>query len=269
MSAAPVRDLIYDVGMHCGEDTAYYLALGYRVIAFEANPELTERCRREFKGAVDAGALTIVDGAIAGPVDEPVTFYLDEVSQWGSIDPDWVRKKQISRSQQSIAVPSVDFAACLRRYGVPYYLKIDIEGADRLCLAALCEAPGIPRFVSLEADPFDLGALGAELDLLEELGYTRFAAVRQDFGGREIATRSLSGKTLTHRFPSGASGPFGEDLPDRWLSRREVEGRHRRALRWRSRLIEPGSALHGAPAWGRHPGLWRRFGGYYDTHARR
>ncbi len=28
-----IPDLIYDVGMHDGEDTAYYLARGYRVVA--------------------------------------------------------------------------------------------------------------------------------------------------------------------------------------------------------------------------------------------
>ena len=31
-------DLIYDVGFHQGEDTAYYLKKGFRVVAFEAHP---------------------------------------------------------------------------------------------------------------------------------------------------------------------------------------------------------------------------------------
>ena len=32
------KDLIYDIGMHNGENTEYYLKRGFRVIAVEANP---------------------------------------------------------------------------------------------------------------------------------------------------------------------------------------------------------------------------------------
>ena len=32
--------LIYDVGMHNGDDTAYYLRRGFRVVAIEPNPAL-------------------------------------------------------------------------------------------------------------------------------------------------------------------------------------------------------------------------------------
>ena len=39
-----IEDLIYDIGMNHGEDTAYYLSKGFRVIAIEANPGLTDEC---------------------------------------------------------------------------------------------------------------------------------------------------------------------------------------------------------------------------------
>ena len=41
-------NLIYDVGMHLGQDTAYYLSLGYDVIAVDAFPEMIENARRPF-----------------------------------------------------------------------------------------------------------------------------------------------------------------------------------------------------------------------------
>lgn len=34
----PHPALVIDVGMHNGDDTAYYLHRGYRVVAIEANP---------------------------------------------------------------------------------------------------------------------------------------------------------------------------------------------------------------------------------------
>ena len=57
-------DLIYDVGMHKGEDTDFYLRKGFRVVAFEADPDLTGYCRKRFKEFLDSGQLKIVEGAI-------------------------------------------------------------------------------------------------------------------------------------------------------------------------------------------------------------
>ena len=41
-------NLIYDVGLHEGQDTAYYLWKGFRVLAVEANPELTQAAQSKF-----------------------------------------------------------------------------------------------------------------------------------------------------------------------------------------------------------------------------
>ena len=41
----PIKDLIYDVGMNNGDDTAYYLSLGFRTVAIEADPELVEQAK--------------------------------------------------------------------------------------------------------------------------------------------------------------------------------------------------------------------------------
>jgi hypothetical protein len=43
-----VPNLVLDVGMHNGDDTAYYLASGYDVVAVEANPTLCASARDRF-----------------------------------------------------------------------------------------------------------------------------------------------------------------------------------------------------------------------------
>jgi hypothetical protein len=60
-----VSDLIYDVGMHDGRDTAHYLRCGYRVVAVEANPELVAAAEKRFGDVIAAGRLTIVPKAVA------------------------------------------------------------------------------------------------------------------------------------------------------------------------------------------------------------
>ena len=42
-------DLNDDVGFHQGEDTAFYLKKGFRVVAFEAHPRLAENGRPVYR----------------------------------------------------------------------------------------------------------------------------------------------------------------------------------------------------------------------------
>jgi hypothetical protein len=44
-----IRNLIYDVGMHEGEDTQFYIARGFKVVSIEANPQLAARIRQDPK----------------------------------------------------------------------------------------------------------------------------------------------------------------------------------------------------------------------------
>jgi hypothetical protein len=41
-------NLIYDIGMHNGDDTAYYLSRGFNVLAVEANPKLAATATERF-----------------------------------------------------------------------------------------------------------------------------------------------------------------------------------------------------------------------------
>jgi hypothetical protein len=48
------RDLIYDVGMHDGSDTAYYLHRGFRVIGIEADAATAAICEGRFASEISA-----------------------------------------------------------------------------------------------------------------------------------------------------------------------------------------------------------------------
>lgn len=270
----PVRDLVFDVGLHRGEDTEYYLALGYRVVGFEANPELIEACRARFADAIADGHLTLVEGAITESGQESITFYRhSELSVWGTTDPDWAARNDQIGASQSITVPTVAFPEQLERHGVPYYLKVDIEGADLLCLESLRHAPARPVYASLEADLGSMAAIEGELDLMEELGFDSFVAVPQDnIPDSQITTRGLDGSVVRHRFELNASGPFGDDV-EGWASRAQTTERYRRIVR-RHRRFDHRSPL-GRFAAGRHllhltgRAIGVPLPGWYDTHARR
>jgi hypothetical protein len=104
-----IDDLVFDVGMHLGEDSAYYLAKGYRVVAVEANPELADAGRRRFDREISAGRLTIVEGAIADTDRPTITFYRHPTeSVWGTADPDWAgRNAHMGESESIVGVHGV------------------------------------------------------------------------------------------------------------------------------------------------------------------
>jgi FkbM family methyltransferase len=270
-----VRDLIFDIGMHKGEDTDYYLRKGYRVVAFEADPELAAGCRDRFADALADGRLTIVEGAIADSHQPTVRFYRHPVlSVWGSVEEDWASRNTAPGETQELEVATVDFGACLRAYGVPYYMKVDIEGADRLCIEALRPFGDRPAYLSLESEKRDFRALEAEVDLLEALGYDRFAAVEQSsIPGSEILTEDLHGAPVRHRFEADSSGPFGDDLTTPWMDRRTLLERYRRIFRLYRVFGDRSLFERWGPAFwlrGRISRILRRpLPGWYDTHASR
>ena len=116
--------------MHLAENTRLYLAKGFKVVAVEAMPDLAQRAAEELRDHVDSGQLVIENVAIA-EVAGQVPFYVNQASEWGTIRADWAQRNERlgSPSTGRLTVGALPFGDLLERYGVPYYLKIDIEGA--------------------------------------------------------------------------------------------------------------------------------------------
>jgi FkbM family methyltransferase len=259
--------LIYDVGAHLGEDTNFYLKKGFKVVAIEANPVLAETLRERFRASVADGSLVVIESAIAENAGE-VDFYVNQnLSVWGTIRPTWAeRNASMGSPSKLIKVKAISFPEVLARYGVPYYLKIDIEGADVLCLEGLMETPDRPKFVSIESEKRSWHALLSEFEIFIRLGYSTFKIVNQpNTCGQRPPKPAAEGRFVEHTFELGSSGLFGEELPGKWLTRPQ-------AL-WRYRFIFLRYHLFGE--FGILRILWRvpvlgKFlaAPHYDTHAR-
>ncbi len=281
-------DLIYDIGMHKGEDTDFYLQKGFRVIAFEADPDFVQGCRIRFKQYIDQKQLTIVEGAILDPNSKQagqkrVLFYKnDTVSAWGTVCDDWTeRNARRNTVSSTIEVDVVDFGSILVQYGIPHYMKIDIEGCDMTCVKTLKQFRERPDYISIESDKTSIAQNQSEIDALVELGYDSFQAVEQSAipWVQFPPQPAREGKFVEHHFEAGSSGLFGSELKGQWKSRTEIL-RHYRVIQFGFRLI----GYDGIVARWKFPGAWRlrsiiyRFvqlftkknipGWWYDTHAR-
>ena len=281
-------DLIYDVRLHRGEDTEFYLQKGFRVVAFEADPELINYCAETFDDFIKEGKLKIIGGAIVDldtirPDDKGrVSFYKNnDVSVWGTVRSEWAERNQtLGTTSRRIDVQAIDFAAALRDHGIPYYMKIDIEGCDIVCLNALQRFTERPDYISIESDKTSLAKIRREIELLSNLGYDGFQAIEQSalhlFQSPPYPSRE--GRYAAKTFRSGCSGLFGAELGHGWKSRGQIL--------WLYRFIRLGYYLFGdngiLNGW-RFRGAWRlrswatrlvgwftggAVPGWYDTHAR-
>jgi FkbM family methyltransferase len=223
---AVVENLIFDLGFHSGEDTDFYLKKGFSVVGIEANPDLVANATVRFKEALRQGRLHLICGAIAPPsAGEKVDFYANpNNTEWGTIMPDWSSRNEIlGYSSQRIEVPRVDIADVFRSHGVPFYLKIDVEGVDRLILEELYSVECLPRYVSVESEKIDFAELGREMELLKGLGYKKFNVVQQSsIPGTKLKTRTIDGQEFEYVFAQHSSGCFGGDLSSPWLTYTEA-----------------------------------------------
>jgi len=257
--------LVFDVGFNVGQDTAFYLSQGYRVIAVEADPSLAERARARFGGEIQAGRLQVVNVGIASKEGFADFWICEEKPEFNSFHRSIAARD--SYSHKCIQVPVLPFSAIIERFGVPYFLKIDIEGNDRLCLDALSPS-SLPAYLSVESEcPLDEKQNSVEdglqvLQQLYSLGYRNFKLIDQltfcslsrpcaphyvvdamargvlkivptrklpglGFMSRQMLVRHRLERKFRHEFAIGSSGPWGEDTPGKWVSYPEAERAYR------------------------------------------
>jgi FkbM family methyltransferase len=240
-------ELVFDIGLNNGDDAAYYLHLGYRVVGVEANPLLAAQCSQRFEREIRNGQIRVVNAGVLRQPGE-FTFYRSlQQDGWSTFEPDIHRKPG---DWETLQVSCITAQQLIADYGKPFFIKVDIEGADFQVLETL--TPQIaPNYISLEinsVDPF--------LERLIALGYTAFKFVdgltfrpAPPIFNHQIGWRLLRGtgkafpmfRAMMRKFPQPlrpkrewnppgkyspdgypfaerSSGPFGERAGGSWLA---------------------------------------------------
>ncbi len=274
------KKVIFDVGVHQGEDTDYYLKKGFSVVGFEANPALIQHCKEKFAKEITSGRFVLIEGAIvdckAGESPrETIPFYRNmDDTVWGTVCDNWAeRNEKLGTRNEIIEVPTINFSDCLQEYGIPYYMKVDIEGMDRVCLEALLEFAKKPSYLSIESEKVSHEKLIEEFHLLEQLGYNAFKAVQQSgISKQKEPDPVMEGCQTAYPFTEGSSGLFGRDLPGSWKNSEEIRSAYKKIFflyeyfgdfgKWRRKFY--GRVIREVMS----TILRKPIPGWYDTHAR-
>lgn len=228
-------DLIFDLGLHKGFDSEFYLKKGFRVIALEAVPSLCAIAQARLSDFSDN--LTIVNKALWKKAGERVSFYtVPEKDDWGSLERG-TAEKGVQNSVE-IEVETISLDRLFDLFGVPYYIKCDLEGGDIIFREQLLADERRPTFVSLEMND------GNEGEVLAQAGYQFGQIVNQWMNPFKIPPNPPhEGAYVPVSFHAEMSGLFGKELDrPKWLPLSEIDDLYRqwRSLNLRDNNLAPG-----------------------------
>lgn len=252
-------DLVFDVGVYNGDDTAYYLSKGYHVLAVEADPSLITDLQARFTAEIARGQLQIMNAALAQTRGTMPFWICEGYRLWNSLDRE--HASRMGRKAHPVEIESWPLRDLLAQHGVPHYLKLSLHGAEHFCLADL--SPGAaPAYISLEL-PRDAAQSDEVFARLGDLGYGAAKIIDQTTQ-KQFVLRPLSVKDLVRAvlrrhpllprasakalrvgrrllrvekrqavpsdparpghwvFPMGSSGPFGEETDGPWRTTAEA-----------------------------------------------
>ncbi len=163
---------VFDFGMYDGADTEYFLDLGFKVIAVEANPVLVAQAAETFAEQIDGGRLILLNVAIAeaaGSVELSIAG--GDLGSSSTIENRTAGTEILGKYR----VSATTLQDIVSEHGVPYFLKVDLEGLDIVCVRALSR-DSRPEFLSVEIAP---ESFEEAVEHLAEVGYKRFKIIGQ------------------------------------------------------------------------------------------
>lgn len=174
------NDLVFDIGAHVGDRIASFRRLGARVVALEPQP-LCMRVLQELHGR-DPG-VRLVQAACS---DQPeiVPLHVNSANPTVStLSSGFVAAAHGARGwegqvwDEQITVRTVALDSLIRRFGVPRFIKIDVEGYEETVLAGLSRP--VPA-LSFEFTTIERAVARRCLDRVAELGFDGFDAALGD-----------------------------------------------------------------------------------------
>ena len=167
-------DLVFDIGAHVGNRVRAFASLGCRVVAVEPQPDFAAVLRTLFARSPEIEIIAAAAGAAPGMASLSISERTPTVTTlapaWRdarSRDPDFAGV----RWNRRIEVEMTTIDQLIARFGVPVFVKIDVEGAEPDVLAGLTQA--VPA-LSFEYLPRALDHVQLCLARLAGLGRYRF-----------------------------------------------------------------------------------------------
>jgi FkbM family methyltransferase len=140
--------LVFDIGANVGVLSAVFASVGARVVAVEPNPD----CVRHIQLSYPDDPIEVLQAAVGAKNGLAVLNISDERDVRSSISENWM--KTMGQQDSSYAgiwtrdkvVSMVTLDVLIEHFGMPYFIKIDVEGSEGNVLCGLSKQPQLLSF---------------------------------------------------------------------------------------------------------------------------
>ena len=147
-SLLPPGAMVFDIGANRGTMTRVFSSLGAKVLAVEPNPD----CVRHIELTSSPHVVEVLHAAVSDANGLAVLTVSDGKDKMSSLSEDW--REAVSRQNpdyvgiwnRKVTVPTVTLNELIRQYGMPFYMKLDIEGHEEEALRGLAACPPLLSF---------------------------------------------------------------------------------------------------------------------------
>lgn len=160
----PKDALVFDIGANVGILAEIFSSLGARVIALEPNSDCVRHIQLSYGGA----KLETIQ-AVAGPKNGLATLNVsDKRDDVSSLSNEWIAAIQQQHTEykglwsKQVTIPMLTLDTLIAHYGMPHFIKIDVEGFEESVLEGLSTQPAMLSF------EFNLAYLDAALRCLDK-----------------------------------------------------------------------------------------------------
>ena len=166
-------ELVFDVGANMGNRSKVFRKLGARVVAFEPQDYCADFLEAAFAGDRNFNLARLALSESAGEM----ILHTGEAHTLSSLDNEWIeRMKDGGRFahhhwDKGKKVPVITLDQAIKRFGLPTFIKIDVEGHELSVIRGLSQPVQV---LSLEFASEYLDKSHECLDHLESLGNYRY-----------------------------------------------------------------------------------------------
>ncbi|WP_319544743.1 FkbM family methyltransferase [Ruegeria conchae] len=173
-------EICFDIGAHVGGYSAIFSHRSKAVVAVEANPYLMPVLK-----AVSLIKRNVIPvNAAVSSTDGNISFKLSSMTPMVSTgSPEFIRAVEKTPSfrrvrwDKSICVNTTTLQKLVEKFGVPRYIKLDIEGMEAVALSTLRTAP---KYISFEFFSDRRNEAQKCLEAIEKIGEWEFNVCRAE-----------------------------------------------------------------------------------------
>ena len=162
-------DLFFDIGAHLGEKSKKLLDKNLKIVMLEPLPQCVKQLKEKFKNNKNIEILEKAVGRTMGNMTLEVNSKMPTISTMAK---HWKNGRFSNQKwDQIISVEVTTLDHLIKIYGLPNYIKIDVEGFELDVLLGLSQKAGI---ISFEFTSEFLDQSIKCLSHLKKIGYSEF-----------------------------------------------------------------------------------------------